>query len=352
MEFSAKLIAQFLNGTIEGNEEASVSDVSKIEEGRPGTLSFLANPKYTKYIYETQSSIVLVNNDFVPEKPLTCTLVRVADAYQAFASLLELYSQQMEVKKKGIEPNVFIDPSATIGEDLYIGSFAYISSKAKIGDNTQLHPHVFIGDNVVVGNNCVFFSGVKIYPNCVIGDNCIIHAGTVVGSDGFGFAPQDDSTYKKIPQMGNVVIGNNVEIGANTTIDRATMGSTIIADGVKLDNLIQVAHNVEIGANTVIAAQTGIAGSTKVGKNCVVGAQVGIAGHICIADNVKIGAKSGILSTIKEEGKLLQGAPAVQMTEFFKSFAVYKKLPEMQRQLAALERELKALKSISSPENQ
>lgn len=352
MEFSAKLIAQFLNGTIEGDEEASVSDVSKIEEGRPGTLSFLANPKYTKYIYETQSTIVLVNNDFVPERALTCTLVRVADAYQAFASLLQLYSKQMEVKKNGIEPQAYIDPSATIGEDIYIGNFAYISSKAKIGDNTQLHPHVFIGDNVAVGKNCIFYSGVKVYPNCTIGDNCILHAGAIVGSDGFGFAPQEDGRYNKIPQMGNVVIGNDVEIGANTTIDRATMGSTYIADGVKLDNLIQVAHNVEIGENTVIAAQTGIAGSSKIGKNCVVGAQAGIAGHITIADHVKIGAKSGILSSVKEEGKLLQGAPAVQMTEFFKSFAVYKKLPEMQRQLAALERELKAFKTISSSENQ
>jgi UDP-3-O-[3-hydroxymyristoyl] glucosamine N-acyltransferase len=291
-----------------------------------------------------------VNNDFVPEKPLTCTLVRVADAYQAFASLLQLYSKQMEIKRVGIDPQVFIDPSATIGDKPYIGSFAYISSKAKIGDNVQIYPQVYIGDNVTIGDNCILFAGVKVYHNCILGNDCIIHSGTVIGSDGFGFAPQGDSNYQKIPQLGNVVIGNNVEIGSNTSIDRATMGSTIIADGVKLDNLIQVAHNVEIGSNTVMAAQCGIAGSSKIGRNCVIGAQVGIAGHLTIADDVKIGAKSGILSSVKEEGKMLQGAPAVGMTDFFKSFAVYKKLPEMQRLLAALEREIKSMKDTPDSE--
>jgi len=342
MNFKASVIAGFLKGQVEGNPDAEVHDISKIEEGRPGTLSFLANPKYEKYIYETSASIVLVNKDFEPEKPVSATLIRVDNAYEALASLLDLY-QQSKPKKTGIHKLAGIHDNVQLGENLYIGEYVVIESNSEIGNNVKIYPQVYIGDNVKIGENTVIYAGVKIYEGCIIGSGCIIHAGVVIGSDGFGFAPQDNNNYRKVPQVGNVIIEDNVEIGANTTIDRATMGSTIIHKGVKLDNLIMVAHNVEIGKNTVIAAQTGISGSTKVGDNCLMGGQVGLAGHIEIAKGVKIGAQAGIGSSIKKEDSVIMGSPAFNLSSFYKSYAVFRKLPELRKQMIAIENELKEL---------
>ena len=299
MELSARQIADILKGKVEGNEQITVKSFSKIEEGKPGTLTFLANPKYTNFIYETKASIALVNDDFVVEKsiPQTLTLIRVEDAYHALAILMNL-AEKSKLKKSGIESPSFISPSVSYPkEDIYIGAFSYIGENVKIGKNVEIYPQTYIGDNVEIGDNTILHAGVKIYAECKIGKRCIIHSGAVIGSDGFGFAKGGES-YKKIPQLGNVILEDDVEIGANTTIDRAVMESTIICKGVKLDNLIQIAHNVEVGENTVIAAQTGISGSTKVGKNCMLGGQVGLAGHISIGDNVGIGAQSGIVSNI------------------------------------------------------
>ncbi|NPA44803.1 MAG: UDP-3-O-(3-hydroxymyristoyl)glucosamine N-acyltransferase [Chlorobi bacterium] len=332
MEFSAKQIADLLEGEIEGKSDVKVNNISKIEEGKEGTLAFLANSKYTPYIYTTKASIVLVNKDFKPEKEISATLIRVKDAYQAFASLLEIY-QQHKNYKVGISPKATIENSAKLGENVFVGVGVYIGENVVIGDETKIYPNTYIGDNTVIGKNTTIFSGVNIYSEVEIGNNCTIHSGVVIGSDGFGFAPQNDAEFKKIPQIGNVIIEDNVEIGANSTIDRATIGSTIIRKGVKLDNLLQVAHNVEIGENTVIAAQTGIAGSTKIGKNCMIGGQVAIAGHITIADNVKAGARTGIAQTVKKEGVILQGIPAMDVRNFYRSAAVFKILPDMKRQL-------------------
>ena len=343
MEFSAEKIAEFLNGTVEGNPDATVNNISKIEEGKPGTLSFLANPKYTSYIYSTEASIVLVNKDFKSDKKIKTTLVRVDDSYEAFASLLELYSQA-KGQKFGIEDNSYIDTKATVGEDVYIAAFAYISAGAKIGNNVKIYPNVFIGDRAVIKDNTTIFAGAKIYDETIIGENCIIHAGVVIGGDGFGFAPTSDGNYKKIPQIGNVVIEDNVEIGANTTIDRATMGSTILRKGVKLDNLIQIAHNVEIGENTAIAALTGVSGSAKIGKNCMIGGQVGIAGHTKIADNIKVAAQTGIMSNIKEKGISLAGTPHMNIRDFFKSMLIFKKLPKLENQIQLIQKEINKLK--------
>ena len=337
MEFSAKQIAELLNGKIIGDSDIKVSSVSKIEEGFAGSLSFLANPKYIQYLYTTKSSIVLINNSFNPEKEVQSTLIKVEDAYQAFASLLEIYSQQKS-HKEGISAASIIEESAKIGEHVYIGANSYIGVNSVIGDQTKIYPNTYIGDNVKIGNKVTVFSGVNIYSDCIIKNGCVFHSGVVVGSDGFGFAPKNASEFKKVPQIGNVIIEDNVEIGANTTIDRATLGSTILRKGVKLDNLIQVAHNVEIGENTVIAAQTGIAGSTKIGKNCMIGGQVAIAGHLTIADNVKAGAKAGIAQSVKEEGVILQGIPAIGMRNFYRSAAVFKILPEIKRQIDKFER--------------
>jgi UDP-3-O-[3-hydroxymyristoyl] glucosamine N-acyltransferase len=343
MEFDAATIARFLQGEIEGDPGTTVNTIAKIEEGHPGALSFLANPKYEQFLYTTGSSIVLVNKSFVPSARVEATMIRVEDAYEAFASLLRLVDQARP-RKKGIHPTAVIEKSASVGADIYIGPYAYIGENSSVGEGSLVYPHVFIGDNAKVGKNCTINPGVKIYHDCIIGNNCVIHAGSVIGSDGFGFAPQSESEFMKIPQLGNVVLEDNVEIGANVAIDRATMGSTIIRKGVKLDNLIQIAHNVEIGENTVMAGQTGIAGSTKVGKNCMFAGQVGIAGHLKIADGVKIGAQSGIHSDVKQENSVLLGYPAIDHRDFARSSIVFKQLPEMSRKLRELERQLELLR--------
>lgn len=344
MEFSAKQIADILHGTIEGDADVKVSDFSKIEEGRPGTLTFLANLKYVHYIYETQASIALVNDDFVPEKPLpsTLTLIRVQNAYGALAILLDIVNQT-KTKKRGIESMSFVSPSSQVSsENVYIGAFAYIGENVKLGNNVAIYPHAYVGDNVVIEDDTVIYSGVKIYEGCKIGKNCIIHSGAVIGSDGFGFAPEGDK-YKKIAQLGNVVIEDDVEIGANTTIDRAVMDSTIIHNGVKLDNLIQIAHNVEVGENTAMAAQVGISGSTKVGRNCMLGGQVGLGGHIKIGDRVNIGAQSGVISNI-EDGRNLIGSPPIDVKNFFRSSLIFPKLPDIYRTIGQLQKEIENLK--------
>lgn len=341
MTFTAKQIADFLKGEIVGNPEVTVSNFSKIEEGKAGTITFLANPKYTSYIYNTEADIVLVNNDFTPEKSIKTTLIKVPNAYAALASLMEMVNQNTP-QKKGVEVMSFISSAAKIGYDVYVGTFAYISDKVEIGDNSQIYPQTFIGDNVKIGKNTIIYPGAKIYHDCVIGNNCIIHSGAVIGADGFGFSKEDEK-YHKIPQLGNVIIEDDVEIGANTTIDRAVMGSTIIHRGVKLDNLIQIAHNCEIGEDTAMAAQVGIAGSAKIEKNCVFGGQVGIGGHITIGKNSSIGAQSGIISNIKEGSEII-GSPAMPVKSFFRSSIVLPKLPEMYRQLNALEKEIAELK--------
>jgi UDP-3-O-[3-hydroxymyristoyl] glucosamine N-acyltransferase len=344
MEFSAQQIADILNGKIEGDAGCKVNNFSKIEDGKPGTLAFLANPKYAHFIYDTKASIALVNDDFHAEKslPLTLTLIRVPNAYAALAQLLSLVDSYKS-KKRGVEAMSFISPSAKIPEkEIYIGAFTYIGENVQLGENVAVYPHCYIGDNVIIGDNTTIYAGGKIYENCRIGKNCIIHSGAVIGSDGFGFAKEGDC-FKKIPQLGNVVIEDEVEIGANTTIDRAVIDATHIRRGVKLDNLIQIAHNVEIGENTAIAAQAGISGSTKVGKNCIMGGQVGLGGHIKIGDNVSIGAQSGIISHI-EEGRSIMGAPAIDVKNFFRSSVIFSKLPDMYRQLNQLEREVKEIK--------
>jgi UDP-3-O-[3-hydroxymyristoyl] glucosamine N-acyltransferase len=343
MKFTAKTIASFLKGEIIGNPDVEVFDIAKIEEGRSGTLAFLANPKYTKYLYTTESSIVLINKSQVIDGEVKATLIKVEDAYQCFASLLELYAQSKPAKE-GIETNTFISDSAKIGTTPYIGAFSYIDTNAQIGNNVKIYPQVFVGENVAIGDNTILFPGVKIYADCKIGANCVIHSGAVIGADGFGFAPNQDNNYKKVPQIGNVIIEDHVEVGANTAIDRATMGSTIIRKGVKLDNLIQVGHNVEIGQNTVMAAQAGIAGSTKIGRDCMFGGQVGIAGHITIADGVKTGAQAGIASSIKKENEVLLGAPAFDVNDYMKSYVYFRKLPQLAAQINALEKQLKELK--------
>ncbi|HBX52898.1 MAG: UDP-3-O-(3-hydroxymyristoyl)glucosamine N-acyltransferase [Bacteroidetes bacterium RIFOXYA12_FULL_35_11] len=343
MEFTAKAIATFLKGNVEGNPEAVVTTVSKIEEGKPGSLCFLANPQYTHFIYTTEATIVLVNNNFKAEKPVAATLIRVENAYEAFASLLELYNQSLP-QPKGIDKMTFIDESAIIGENIYLGAFAYIGKNVKIGNNVKIYPQVFIGENVQIGDNTILYAGVKIYHACVIGSDCILHSGVVIGADGFGFAMQSADSYKKVPQIGNVVIEDKVEVGANTTIDRATIGSTIIRKGVKFDNLIQIAHNVEIGENTVICAQTGISGSTKIGKKCMIAGQVGVIGHISIADEVKIAAQSGIGTTIKEKGIIVQGSPSFNIHEYQKSYVLFKQLPQLRKQILELQKEIKNLK--------
>jgi UDP-3-O-[3-hydroxymyristoyl] glucosamine N-acyltransferase len=342
MEFSAQQIATFLNGEVQGNPNTKVTNVSKIEEGAAGTLSFLANPAYTNYIYTTDASIVLVNKTLALDKPVksTCTLVRVDNAYEAFAKLLELYVQTKS-NKVGIEQPSFISSSATVGSDCYIGAFVYIGQNAKIGNNVKLYPHVYIGDNCVVGNDTTLYSGVKLYYDCKMGASCTVHAGTVIGSDGFGFAPNADGhAFAKVPQIGNVVIEDNVEIGSNSSIDRATLGSTILRKGVKLDNLVQIAHNVEVGENTVIAGLSGVAGSSKVGKNCMIGAQVGIAGHLKIADGVKIAGQSGIGASIEKEGEIVQGSPAFNIGEYKRSYVLFRGLPKLNDRINDLTKKL------------
>lgn len=341
MEVSALEIASILEGSIEGNSEVKVSKLSKIEEGTPGSISFLSNLKYEHYLYETQASIVIVSKGFVPEKPVQATLILVEDPYKAFTRLLE-YQSKMRNQKSGIEPQTFIHESAKIGENLYLGAFSYISENAIIGNNVVIYPNTFVGENVSIGDNTVIYSGVQLCSETQIGANCIIHSNTVIGADGFGFAPSKDGTFEKVPQIGNVVIGNNVEIGAACTIDRATLGSTYIRDGVKLDNQIQIAHNVEIKENTVIASQTGIAGSTKIGRNCMIGGQVGIVGHLKIGNFVSIQAQSGVNNDVPDNSKVY-GSPAFDASDFRKSYVYFRKFPTIVKKLEELEKEIKQL---------
>jgi UDP-3-O-[3-hydroxymyristoyl] glucosamine N-acyltransferase len=346
MEFSAEQIAGILNGEVVGNADITVRGLSKIEEGTEGTLSFLSNPKYEEYIYTTGASICIVNNSFTPSKPTptTLTMIKVEDAYSCFAKLLEFYDQ-MRKKEPKIENPSFIADSATIGADLYLGAFAYIGENSKIGNNVVIYPHVYIGENVTIGDNCVLHPGATVYVDCVIGNNCTIHAGTIIGADGFGFAPNENGEFQKIPQIGNVVIEDNVEIGSNCTIDRATMGSTVIKKGVKLDNLVQIAHNVEIGQNTVMAAQVGVAGSAKIGNNVMVGGQAGISGHIHVADGTKIVAQSGIPNTVRK-AETLMGSPGIPLEDFKKSYFGFRKLPQILKRLQEIENKIKELTNV------
>ena len=338
MKFTAEQIAGILEGEVVGNPNAEVSQLSKIEEGYEGSLTFLANPKYLKYIYTTKASVTIVNNTFVPDAPLTTTLIKVEDAYASFSKLLEFYNE-VKLNKSGIEQPSFIAETAKYGTNLYLGSFSYIGQNVVLGNNVKIYPNCFLGDNVVLGDNVIIFAGAKIYSETIIGNNCTIHSGAIIGADGFGFAPNPDGTYTKIPQIGNVVIEDNVDIGSCTTIDRATMGSTIIRKGVKLDNQIQIAHNVEIGENTVIAAQTGVAGSTKIGKNGMIGGQVGISGHLTIGDNVRIQAQSGVGRNIKDD-EILQGSPTFGYNDFSKSYVHFKNLPKIVAEIEELKKEI------------
>lgn len=344
MQFTAQQIATFLGGEIEGDAQVCVSNLAKIEEGVPGTLTFLANPLYTQYIYTTQASIALVRRDFVAEQPVTPTLIRVDDPYSCLTRLLELVDAAKN-QKTGREEPVHIASTAQLPDDAYVGAYTYICDNVVVGKGAKIYPQVYIGEGVVLGDNVTLYPGVKIYHGCRIGNNCIIHAGAVIGADGFGFAPQSDGSYKKIPQIGIVILEDNVEIGANTTIDRATMGATIVRKGVKLDNLIQLGHNVEVGRNTVMAAQVGIAGSTKVGEHCMFGGQVGIAGHRHIGNNVIIGAQSGIPNDVKDNMEVL-GYPAIAKIDFARQTVLVKRLPELNSQMKAMQREIEELKKL------
>lgn len=337
MEFTVAQIAGILGGEIEGNPDAVVNTLAKIEEGKEKSLTFLANPAYTEFIYTTQATAAIVSKTFVAEKPITATLIRVDKPYESFALLLETYNQ-IKHNKKGIEQPSFIAENAELGSDIYVGAFAYIGNNVKLGNNVKIYPQVFIGDNTVIGDNSILFAGVKVYSDCVIGKHCTFHSGVIVGGDGFGFAPNSENNYKKVPQIGNVIIEDHVEIGANTTVDRATLGSTVIKKGAKIDNLIQIAHNVEIGENTVIAAQTGIAGSTKIGSNCMIGGQVGIIGHLSIAKGTKIAAQSGVGQSITKENEIIQGSPAFGIGDYKRSYVMFRKLPEMQTKIQELEK--------------
>lgn len=339
MKFTAGQIAGLLGGTVEGDVNASVSKLAKIEEGIPGSISFLGNPQYAPYLYTTDASIVIVGNDMILEKPVKpgCTLVRVADPRASFAVLLEAYNQ-IKNNKTGIEQPSYIAKSAVLGENCYVGAFAYIGENVKLGNNVKIYPNAVISDNTTIGDNTTVYAGVKIYTDCIIGKHCTFHSGVIIGSDGFGFAPNSENNYKKVPQIGNVIVEDHVEIGSNTTVDRATLGSTIIRKGVKLDNLIQIGHNVEIGENTVIAAQSGVAGSTKIGKNCMIGGQVGIIGHLTIANGVKIAAQSGIGNSITKENEVVQGSPAFGIGDYKRSYVMFRNLPEISSKLKDLEK--------------
>lgn len=339
MKFTAEQIAGVLDGEVVGNPKAEVYKLSKIEEGSEGSISFLANPKYLPYIYTTQATITIVNSTFIPDAELTTTLIKVEDAYLSFTKLLEFYDQAKKGNKSGIEQASYLSETTKYGKNLYLGSFSYISENVVLGENVKIYPNCFIGENVVMGNNVTILAGAKIHSDTVIGNNCVIYSGAVIGADGFGFAPNEDGSYTKIPQIGNVVIEDNVDIGANTTIDKATMGSTIIRKGVKLDNHIQIGHNVEIGANTVIAAQTGIAGSTKIGNNGMIGGQVGIVGHLTIGNNVRIQAQSGVGRNVKDN-EILQGSPTFGYNDFSKSYVHFKNLPKIVNELEELKKQI------------
>lgn len=341
MEFSASDIAKLLGGEVEGDGDIKLNNISKIDQGLKGTLSFLSNPAYTKYIYDTKASAVIVNKDFKAEKQISCTLIRVDDAYTALARLLNYYNQT-KPGKEGIEQPSYVSSSSTVGEKLYLGAFAYIGNDAKIGNRVKIYPHVYVGDNVIIGDDTILYPGVKIYADCRIGESCIIHSGAVIGADGFGFAPNQDGTYTKIAQVGNVIIEDHVEIGANSTIDAATIGSTIIRKGVKLDNLVHIGHNNEIGENSVMAAQVGVAGSTKIEKNCVVGGQVGISGHITIGEGSKLGPQSGVMSNLKP-GSVMLGTPAADFKSTMKSYSIIRNLPSLRNDLIEMQKRLDEL---------
>lgn len=342
MEFTIQQIAAMLGGEVKGDGGAKINMLAKIQDAKPGQIAFLSNPKYENFIYTTHASAVIVGRDFVPRKEITATLIVVADAYSSFTVLLEEYHKMISFQKSGVEEPSFVGTNSVTGKNIYRGAFSYIGNNVKIGDNVKVYPHAYIGDNVEIGNNTILHPGIKLYSGTKVGNNCVIHAGTVIGSDGFGFAPQADGTYKTIPQLGNVIIEDNVTIGGNTVIDCATLfgDATIIRQGVKLDNLIQIAHNVEVGKNTVIAAQTGISGSTKIGENSVLAGQVGIAGHLTIANNTSIGAQSGISKSIKEEGVKIIGYPAFDVKEYFRAYAVFKNLPDLNQRLRDLEKKM------------
>ena len=341
MEFTVSQIALLLGGEIQGDGEKKISMLAKIQEAKSGEISFLSNPKYEPYIYETKASAVIVNKDFKSRKELNTTLIKVDDPYSSFTVLLEEYHKFISFQKSGIEEPSFIGSSCTVGESIYRGAFSYIGNNVKIGKNVKIYPHTYIGDNTEIGDNTILNANVKLYPNTKVGFNCVIHSGVVIGSDGFGFAPQQDGTYKTIPQMGNVIIGNHVDIGANSVIDCATFhgDSTVVDDGVKIDNFVQIAHNVKVGKNTVIAAQTGISGSTEIGKNCIIGGQVGVAGHIKIADNTGVGAQAGVSKSTKS-GMKLWGTPAIDVIKYQRSYAVFKNLPDLNFRLKQLEEKM------------
>lgn len=343
MEFTIQQIAAMLGGELKGDGHVKINMLAKIQDAKPGQIAFLSNPKYENFIYTTQASAVIVGRDFVPKKEIAAALIVVADAYSSFTVLLEEYHKLVSFQKSGVEEPSFVGTKTSVGKNIYRGAFSYIGHAVKIGDNVKIYPHAYIGDNVEIGNNTILHAGIKLYSGTKVGNNCVIHAGTVIGSDGFGFAPQADGTYKPIPQLGNVIIEDNVTIGGNTVIDCATLfgDATIIRKGVKLDNLIQIAHNVEVGKNTVIAAQTGISGSTKIGENSVLAGQVGVAGHLLIANNTSIGAQSGISKSIKEEGVKIIGYPAFDVKEYFRSYAVFKNLPDLNQRLRELEKKMK-----------
>ncbi|EAR01217.1 UDP-3-O-(3-hydroxymyristoyl)glucosamine N-acyltransferase [Maribacter sp. HTCC2170] len=338
MVFTAGQIAGILEGEVEGNPEIAVHKLAKIEEGERGSLTFLANPKYTSFIYTTKASVTIVNKDFIPEQDIATTMIKVDDAYESFSKLLEYYNQ-VKNNKVGVESPVFTADSATYGDDFYLGAFSYLGNNVVIGNNVKIYPNVYIGDNVKIADNVIIFAGAKVYSETVIGENCMIHSGAIIGADGFGYSPNKNGEFSRVPQTGNVILENNVDIGAGTTIDRATLGSTILRKGVKLDNQIQIAHNVEIGEHTVIAAQTGIAGSTKIGKRCMIGGQVGIVGHITIGDNVKIQAQSGIGRNIKDN-EVLQGSPALTYADYNKSYVHFKNLPKIVKKIDKLEKKI------------
>ena len=348
MEFTASQIASMIGGKIEGNADVKVAAFGKIEEAAEGQLTFLANPKYEDFLYTTRASLIIVNESLELKQPVQATLLRVPDAYSSFATLLQAYEQLRAGQLQGIQQPSFVDSTAIIGEKVFIGAFSYVGENVKIGNNVKIHPQVYLGDNVIIGDNTVLKPGVKVGSHCEIGNNVIIHPGTVIGSDGFGFAPQSDGSYKKVPQIGNVIIEDFVEIGSNCSIDRATIGSTIIRKGAKLDNLIQIAHNVEIGENTAIAAQTGVSGSTKIGKNVLIGGQAGIVGHITIADGTRINAQSGVSKSIKLEKSVVTGSPAHDYTSTLRSQAVFRNLPDLEKRISELESIIKKMEALRS----
>ncbi|MBO3698657.1 UDP-3-O-(3-hydroxymyristoyl)glucosamine N-acyltransferase [Roseivirga sp. E12] len=340
MEISIEQVAQLIDGKVDGDGNINVNRLEKIEEATAGSIAFLANPKYTPYLYSTQASAVIVKNDFVAEKEYSTNLIRVEDPYSSFAKLLEAYQQMTAIVKTGVEQPSFQSETSTVGEQVYLGAFSYLGDGAKLGNNVKIYPNTYLGDNVEIGDNTIIYAGVKIYANCKVGANCVIHSGVVIGSDGFGFAPQEDGTYKSIPQTGNVIIEDNVDIGANTTIDCATMGSTIIKSGAKIDNLVQIAHNVEVGKNTAIASQAGLSGSAKIGENCQIGGQAGITGHLTLANRTIIGPQAGVPKTISEEGKVWFGSPIMEHRDFLRMSVTLRNLPNVIQRVKELEKKL------------